>query len=186
MGACAIEVEVGWSVIEARVRASGPAVSRRLRRAICARRNAQVNCAMEKPKKKSGAGEKKPNSPEQGAPFSRADVEHLSALQLCELISANLRESGANPWDLGILRDRVEELEEIQDQARTAVEQLSAVVEKLRAPALRIGTLIQRIGEDRALVCAGGTDYVCNVSPSLPEAVLESGMRVLLNEAFAV
>jgi proteasome-associated ATPase len=36
------------------------------------------------------------------------------------------------------------------------------------------------------LVCAGGTDYVCNVDPALPEAALESGTRVLLNEAFAV
>lgn len=141
---------------------------------------------MEKPKKKSGAGEKKPTPPEQDVPFSSADVEHLSALQLCDLISAHLRELGANPWNLRVLRDRVEELEEIQDQARTAVEQLSAAVEKLKAPALRIGTLIQRIGDERALVCAGGTDYVCNVAPSLPEAVLESGMRVLLNEAFAV
>ncbi len=141
---------------------------------------------MEKPKKKNGAAEKKDPSPAQDVPFTSADVEHLSALQLCDLISANLRQLGANPWDLRVLRDRVEELEEIQDQARTAVEQLSAAVEKLKSPALRIGTLIQRISEERALVCAGGTDYVCNVSPSLPEAVLESGMRVLLNEAFAV
>ena len=38
----------------------------------------------------------------------------------------------------------------------------------------------------RALVCANGTDYICNVDPSLPEASLETGSRVLLNEAFAV
>ena len=85
-----------------------------------------------------------------------------------------------------VLRNRVEEIEEMNDQARVAVEQLSAAVDKLRSPALRLGTLIQRIGEERALVCAGGTDYVCNVDPSLPEAILESGARVLLNEAFAV
>ena len=62
----------------------------------------------------------------------------------------------------------------------------SEAVEKLQAPALSIGTLIHRIGEDRALICVSGTDYVCNVDPALPEAVLEPGMRVLLNEAFAV
>src|SRR5262249_11827550 len=37
-----------------------------------------------------------------------------------------------------------------------------------------------------ALVCVNGTDYICNVDPSLPEVSLETGTRVLLNEAFAV
>src|SRR5258708_12426494 len=144
---------------------------------------------MEKPKKKSNsAPDKNPpaDTPVDQPVFSPEDIEHLSALQLCDPIAERLRQGGANPWDIRLLRDRVEELEEVQDQARSAVEQLTAAVEKLRSPALRIGTLIHRIGEDRALVCVGGTDYVCNVDPSLPETVLEAGMRVLLNEAFAV
>ena len=85
-----------------------------------------------------------------------------------------------------LLRRRIEELEELQDQARTAVEKLSETVDKLRAPALRLGTLLQRLPKGRALVCSSGTDYVCNVDPSLPEIALETGTRVLLNEAFAV
>lgn len=145
---------------------------------------------MEKSKKKGvhSAGEKMPKDShlESEPPITADDISHLSALQLCDLISARLHHLGAHGWDLQLLRDRVEEMEEIQDQARSAVEQLSAAVEKLKSPALRIGTLLQRIGEERALVCVGGTDYVCNVDPALPEAVLESGMRVLLNEAFAV
>lgn len=145
---------------------------------------------MEKPKKKGGSStppnQNPPITPADEPSYSAKDVEDLSALQLCDLISVNLRRLGADPWDLQILRHRVEELEEVQDQARTAVEQLSEAVEKLKSPALRLGTLIQRIGEERALVCVGGTDFVCNVDPALPEAVLESGMRVLLNEAYAV
>jgi proteasome-associated ATPase len=117
---------------------------------------------------------------------TNADIEHLSALQLCDLVRLRLQYMGVGGRDLGLLRDRVEELEEIQDEARSAVEQLTAAVEKLRAPALRIGTLIHRIGEGRGLVCVGGTDYVCNVDPALPEAELSAGTRVLLNEAFAV
>jgi proteasome-associated ATPase len=113
-------------------------------------------------------------------------LERLSALQLCDLIGLRLHQEGDHAPDVSLLRDRVAEMEEIQDEARTAVEQLSAAVEKLRAPALRIGTLIQGIGEDRALVCVGGTDYVCNVDPALPETVKQAGTRVLLNEAFAV
>ena len=37
-----------------------------------------------------------------------------------------------------LLRHRIVEMEELQDQARAAVEKLSDAVEKLRAPALRL------------------------------------------------
>jgi proteasome-associated ATPase len=37
-----------------------------------------------------------------------------------------------------------------------------------------------------ALVCANGPAYICNVDPAIPESSLETGTRVLLNEAFAV
>jgi proteasome-associated ATPase len=90
------------------------------------------------------------------------------------------------PLGLAMLRRRIVEMEEMQDQARTAVEKLSEAVEKLRAPALRLGTLLQRLGNGRALVCVNATEYICNLDPSLPEASLETGARVLLNEAFAV
>jgi proteasome-associated ATPase len=118
--------------------------------------------------------------------FSEPEAERLSALQLCDSVAFRLRQLGVDASDLLRLRNRVEEIEEMNDQARVAVEQLSAAVDKLRSPALRLGTLIQRINEERLLVCAGGTDYVCNVDPALPEAALESGTRVLLNEAYAV
>jgi proteasome-associated ATPase len=113
-------------------------------------------------------------------------TERSSALQLCDAVAFRLRQLGVDTSDVMVLRNRVEEIEETNDQARVAVEQLTEAVDKLRSPALRLGTLIQRINEERALVCAGGTDYICNVDPSLPEAALESGTRVLLNEAFAV
>jgi proteasome-associated ATPase len=85
-----------------------------------------------------------------------------------------------------LLRTRIAEMEELQDQARTALEKLNDAVEKLRAPALRLGTLLQPLANGRALVCVNGTEYVCNLDPSVPEASLETGTRVLLNEAFAV
>jgi proteasome-associated ATPase len=118
--------------------------------------------------------------------FSEEAAERSSALQLCDAVAFRLRQLGVDTTDLLVLRNRVAEIEEMNDQARVAVEQLAAAVEKLRAPALRLGTLIQRIGEERVLTCVGGTDYVCNVDPRLPEAALEAGARVLLNEAFAV
>src|SRR5579883_1893192 len=96
------------------------------------------------------------------------DMSDLSALQLCDLLALRLGQKGEPPPDLGLLRERVAEMEEMQDEARSAVEQLSAAVDKLRSPALRIGTFLQELEEDRALVCVGGTDYVCNVDPGLP------------------
>ena len=144
---------------------------------------------MEKPKKKSAVAAETMETETKARSLSQltsADVESLSALQLCDLIALRLQHLGAGGEDVHLLRERVADLEELQDEARTAVEQLSATVEKLRSPALRLGTLLQRLPEDRALLCVGGTDYVANVDPSLPEALLEVGMRVLVNEAFAV
>lgn len=121
---------------------------------------------------------------EESVPGERLD--QLSALQLMDLITHKAALQGSIPADLALLRRRIEEMEELQDQARTAVEKLSDAVEKLRAPALRLGTLLQRLGKDRALVCANGTDYLCSVDPSLSQDTLDTGTRVLLNEAFAV
>ncbi len=114
------------------------------------------------------------------------ELEKLSTLQLLDIISHKLAVQGILPSDMTLLRRRVEEMEDTQDQARAAVEKLSEAVDKLRAPALRLGTLLQKLAKGRALVCANGTDYVCSVDPSLPEVSLETGTRVLLNEAFAV
>ena len=114
------------------------------------------------------------------------ELEKLSTLQLMDIISHKLAVQGVLPADMALLRRRVEEMEDMQDQARTAVEKLSEAVDKLRAPALRLGTLLQKLPKARALVCVNGTDYVCSVDPSLPEVSMETGARVLLNEAFAV
>ena len=138
---------------------------------------------------------KPPRNGEQGAEppggaeaphFGEPETERTSALQLCDAVSFRLRQLGVDVSDLLLLRRRVAEIEEMNDQARGAIEQLSTAVDKLRSPALRLGTLIQRISDERVLACVGGTDYVCNVDPALPEAALEAGARVLLNEAFAV
>src|SRR5437868_5717541 len=114
------------------------------------------------------------------------EMDKLSTLQLVDIISHKMVMQGAIPADMTLLRRRVEEMEDMQDQARAAVEKLSEAVDKLRAPALRLGTLLQKLPKGRALVCANGTDYVCSVDPSVPEVSMETGTRVLLNEAFAV
>ncbi len=114
------------------------------------------------------------------------ESNNLSTLQLVDLISHRMAMQGVVPPDIMLLRRRIEEMEELQDQARNAVEKLSEAVDKLRAPALRLGTLLQNLPQGRALVCVNGTDYVCNLDPAIPEGTLETGTRILLNEAFAV
>lgn len=116
----------------------------------------------------------------------REEMDGLSTLQIVDLVASRLPQHHASIMDLVYLRQRIEELEENQEQARLAVEKLNAIVEKLRAPALRIGTLLQTMEPDRALVCLGGTEFVCSVDPQSPLSTLQVGQRVMCNEAFAV
>jgi proteasome-associated ATPase len=114
------------------------------------------------------------------------DIENLSTLQLVDRMAHRQAMMGPVLPELAVLRQRVVEMEEMQDEARGAIEKLSEAVDKLRAPALRLGTLLQNLPNGRALVCASGTDYICNLDPSIRVESLETGVRVVLNEAFAV
>ncbi|MEO6183111.1 MAG: AAA family ATPase [Verrucomicrobiota bacterium] len=118
--------------------------------------------------------------------LSREQLDSLSTLQLVDLIAQKLPPRHASILDLIYLRDRISEMEEINEQARQAIEKLDAIVEKLRSPAFRVGTFLMPIEPDKAHVCVGGSDYVCRIDPQIPLASLQIGQRVLCNEAFAV
>ncbi|MBM3881277.1 MAG: AAA family ATPase [Verrucomicrobia bacterium] len=116
----------------------------------------------------------------------REELDRLSTLQLVDLIASKLPPRHSSLVDLVYLRERVAALEELNDQARAALEKLDAALEKLRAPALRIGTFLAALPPDQAHVCINSSDYVCRVDPRLGAASLQVGERVLLNEAFVV
>ncbi|HXR06393.1 MAG TPA: AAA family ATPase [Candidatus Acidoferrum sp.] len=118
--------------------------------------------------------------------LTREELDALSPLQLVDMITGKLPPHHLALLDMVYLRDRVAEMEEVNDQARQAIEKLDAVVEKLRAPAYRVGTFLMSVEPDKAHVCAGGADYVCRLDPQIPLSSLQVGQRVLLNEAFAV
>ena len=118
--------------------------------------------------------------------LTREELDALSPLQLIDMITGKLPPHDLALLDMVYLRDRVAEMEEVNDQARQAIEKLDAVVEKLRAPAYRVGTFLMSVEPDKAHVCAGGADYVCRLDPQIPLSSLQVGQRVLLNEAFAV
>jgi proteasome-associated ATPase len=148
----------------------------------------------ESKKKSAGSGSATKSHPVETPPqpppikdvLPREQLEALSLLQLVDLIVAKLPPRHSVIMDMVYLRDRVAEVEEINDQARQTIEKLDAVVEKLRSPAFRVGTFLMPVEPDKAHVCASGTDYVCRIDPQLPLASLQVGQRVLLNEAFAI
>lgn len=121
-----------------------------------------------------------------GELLSHEEMEAMSALQLVDLIAGKLPPQHSSLMDLIYLRDRISALEEMNEQARQALEKLDEIVEKLRSPAFRIGTFLNPVENDKAHVCIGGTDYVCRVDPKIPLNSLQLGQRVLCNEAFAV
>jgi len=118
--------------------------------------------------------------------LSHEEMEALSALQLVDIIAGKLPPHHTSLMDLIYLRDRISALEEMNDQARQAVEKMDEIIEKLRSPAFRIGTFLMPVENDKAHVCIGGTDYVCRLDPKIPLVSLQMGQRVLCNEAFAV
>jgi proteasome-associated ATPase len=142
--------------------------------------------------KKKTTPSPKPETQAEGGPsplgqiLSHEEMEALSALQLVDLIAGKLPPQHSSLMDLIYLRDRIAAIEEMNDQARQALEKLDEIVEKLRSPAFRVGTFLTAVENDKAHVCVGGTDYVCRVDPKIPLNSLQMGQRVLCNEAFAV
>lgn len=116
----------------------------------------------------------------------RERLDELSILQILDLIADKLPRKHSALIDLVYLRERVATMEETNDQAREALEKYDEIVEKLRAPALRMGTFLGWQDSSQAHVCVNGTDYICKVDPTLQPEELQSGQRVLCNEAYAV
>src|SRR5438477_3824295 len=149
---------------------------------------------MAEPKKKSVPPSPASKSPADGPEVSsalggllpREELDRLSTLQLIDLIVSKLPTRHPAILDMVYLRERIASMEETNDEARQAIEKMDAIIEKLRSPAFRVGTLLMPIQPDQGHVCVAGTDYVCRVDPQLPLASLQVGQRVLLNEAFAI
>lgn len=118
--------------------------------------------------------------------FAGTELDRLSTLQLLDVIASKLPPRHTSLLDLAYLRERVVSLEEMNDQARQALERYEVALDKLRSPAFRVGTFLGAVEPDRAHVCIGGSDYVCRVDPKVGISVLHVGERVLCNEAFAV
>lgn len=85
--------------------------------------------------------------------------------------------------DEGEFRQRIRAIEQEAMRIHTEMEEQ---IEKLTAPANRIGTLLAVPEDDTARVTVGGSEYYANIDPQLEKANLKKGVSVLLNEAFVV
>ena len=71
-------------------------------------------------------------------------------------------------------------------QQETELKKINTVVEKLTAPANRIGTLIDLPNEGMARIMVGGSEYYANIDPRLQADDLNLGAQILVNEAYVV
>lgn len=87
---------------------------------------------------------------------------------------------------LSALRQEVDAQEDAQDRAAEELRQFQAAYEKLTAPANRVGVYLKEQGEGKALIVQGETEFVVEVDPAVAVETLKRGVRVRLNEAYAV
>jgi len=84
------------------------------------------------------------------------------------------------------LRRLLMEREITFQEARRAMVELEAALEKVTAPANRIGTFLGSPKEGIATIFVGGAEYYANIDPRVDVEQLRVGCRVLINEAYAV
>ncbi|HRI12590.1 MAG TPA: peptidase, partial [Verrucomicrobiota bacterium] len=66
------------------------------------------------------------------------ELERLSALQLLDLIASRIPPHESAAVNLHLLRERIVALDDLNDQARQALEKLEDIVQKLPSPAFRV------------------------------------------------
>ena len=71
-------------------------------------------------------------------------------------------------------------------EARKTLAEMQTSIDKLTAPANRVGTLINLATTDCAQVILGGSEYYTNIDSTIDPASLKIGHSVLLNEAYVV
>ena len=84
------------------------------------------------------------------------------------------------------LRRQLMEREITFQEARRALVELEAALEKVTAPANRVGIYLGSPRQGIATIFVGGTEYFANVDPRVEPDQLSVGTRVLMNEAYAV
>jgi len=109
-----------------------------------------------------------------------------SPLALLDECLASMPEGDPRVALLGKLKQFVLQQGVEQQQREIEVKKLNSVVEKLTAPANRIGTLLDLPAEGMARIMVGGCEFYANVDPRVEQKDLLIGCQVLVNEAYVV
>ncbi len=115
------------------------------------------------------------------------DPQESPAIRILNKIEEELPDDSQRLQNyVAALRDEIGKLGK-EDAAR---EQLLAEYEeayrKLTAPANRLGIFLKHLDNGLVLVALGDTEYVAEVDPKVDDDDLKTGVRVRLNEAYAV
>lgn len=116
-------------------------------------------------------------------PTASADDSLLGLIDRC---LAALPEGDPKQKWLYRIRHLVLQEERTRRETESESQKLKGVVEKLTAPANRIGVVVGVPGSEAVRLVVGGAEYWAGVDPRLDRASLKIGVQVLVNEAFAV
>ncbi len=87
---------------------------------------------------------------------------------------------------LAALRDSLLSDDKERETTQKLIEEYEEAYNKLTAPANRIGVFLKWLDEQLALVALGETEFVSQVDPKIEPEQLSTGVRVKLNDAYAV
>lgn len=106
-----------------------------------------------------------------------------------EILSRLLAEPPADPKtqnQLAALRDAMAREDQEADKTRKLLAEYEDAYAKLTAPAQRVGTFIDHLEQERCLVQLGDGTFVAERDPKIDVDALQRGVKVALNEAYAI
>ncbi|MDE0299693.1 MAG: AAA family ATPase [Candidatus Poribacteria bacterium] len=114
------------------------------------------------------------------------DVAAPRSLMLVDQLLYATHENDRRRSLLYELRRAIIEDEVTFQEARQAIVDMQETVDKLTAPANRIGTLLGFPKKGVARVVVGGSEYLANIDSQLDSYAFKIGFSVLLNEAYVI
>lgn len=87
---------------------------------------------------------------------------------------------------LAALRESLELDDKEAAKTREMISEYEAAYEKLTSPANRVGVFMTMLEDEIALIAVGDTEFVASVDPNLQADELKAGVRVKVNDAYAV
>jgi proteasome-associated ATPase len=84
------------------------------------------------------------------------------------------------------LRDALEEERRDVEDAKRLLAEYEEAYQKLTSPANRTGVFLEMLEEGIALIAVGDSEFVVSIDPKLDVQALKAGVRVKVNDAYAI